>query len=842
MIDLIKWFVLIEILGWIIFPITFKLFQTSVDKGYSISKIFGLLLWGYVNWLGNSFQIIENNLAGVIFALCIIILVCLIFISKNSLATLLIWFKKNIKVILFFDTLFLVAFIGWTIVRAGNPEIVGTEKPMELAFITSIFRSPSFPPSDPWLSNYAISYYYFGYLMVTMIMRICGTVPGVAFNLTISAWFALVAVASSGILFNLLHLRNHDNDGNKYLNKMLFLSLLAPLLILIISNGEGLLEIFHSRGIFWQMDSNAQMSSSVWKWLDIKELTDPPPLPLDWIPGRTGGTWWWRASRVLQDYTLNGQSREIIDEFPFFSFLLADIHPHVLSMPFVLFAIYYGLSVFLNIDNPFPKDARISFYFKNPQIWFTSFILGGLLFINTWDFPIYFGLFVLIHLIQSFRSLGFPRQVFKPLFLYPIALGIISILLYLPFLIGLSSQAGGFIPSLIFRTRGIHFLVMFLPQLLLIIWFLTSKNKEFLFRKTFNSTLIICFFGSILMFLFSIIYALLPIVGSKVLGFLASFTGVNMSLRQSNLDSVASALLGIFGTDNYQDLIWESIKKFVNDPFTILFLVFIFALCFVEINHSKIKYEKDAANLINEKPFQFVHTLIILGILLCFIPELFYLRDQFGWRMNTIFKFYFQGWIVLSLAAAFSTAELLLNLKTNIKKVITILVITLILSTGLIYPFFALRDKSNSFSNFDWSLDGNNYYVRSNPLENDAISFLGSVDYGTIAEAVGGSYSSYGRVSMLSGLPSVLGWPGHESQWRGGVAEIGNRESDIKDLFITGNWDYAKTILDKYKIQYVFVGNLEKNTYPISINKFDDNLDSIFINSEVTIYQYTPRS
>ena len=225
------------------------------------------------------------------------------------------------------------------------------------------------------------------------------------------------------------------------------------------------------------------MTSSVWKWLDIKELTDPPPLPLDWIPGRTGGTWWWRASRVLQDYTLNGQSREIIDEFPFFSYLLADIHPHVLSMPFVLLVIYFGFSVFLQQDNPVSEKTRFSFYLKNPQVWLASFILGGLLFINTWDFPIYFGLFVLIHLIQSFHSLGFTKLVIKPVILYSMALGIFSILLYLPFLIGLSSQAGGFIPSLIFRTRGIHFLIMFFPQTLLISWFLIIKIIKNSFLK-----------------------------------------------------------------------------------------------------------------------------------------------------------------------------------------------------------------------------------------------------------------------------------------------------------------------------------------------------------------------
>ena len=842
MIDLIKWFVLLEILGWIIFPITFKLFQASADKGYSIAKILGLLLWGYIYWLGNSFQIIENNLSGALFALFIIIVVCVILIRKISLTTILEWCKQNLKVIVFFDALFLIAFIGWAIVRAGNPEIVGTEKPMELAFITSIFRSPSFPPSDPWLSNYAISYYYFGYLMVTMIMRVCGTASGVAFNLTISAWFALIAVASSGILFNLLFLRNPYCDEKKNKSKLLFLSLLAPLLILIISNGEGLLEILHSKGIFWQMNSDAQMTSSVWKWLDIKELTDPPSLPLDWIPGRAGGTWWWRASRVLQDYTLNGQSREIIDEFPFFSFLLADIHPHVLSMPFVLLVIYYGFSTFLKHDNPFREKTKFNQYLKDPQVWFASFILGGLLFINTWDFPIYFGLFVLIYLIQLVHSLGFTKLVIKSLFYISIAIGTISILLYSPFLIGLSSQAGGFIPSLIFRTRGIHFLIMFLPQLLLISWFLIANNKETFFKKSFNLPLMIGIFATISLFLFSLIYALIPVLGSKVFEFLAKLTGANTSLRQSNLESAASTLLGIFGADNYRDLIRESIIRFANEPFTILFLVFIFAICFVGIFHAKKDNEEDTSSGNNEKPVQFAQIIIILGVLLCFIPEFFYLRDQFGWRMNTIFKFYFQGWIFLSLAAAFSIAEILFLSKANNKRIISFLMITLILSIGLIYPFFALREKTNSFRNFDWSLDGNSYYAKSNLLENDAISFLSSVDYGTIAEAVGGSYSNYGRVSKLSGLPSVLGWPGHESQWRGGAAEIGNRESDIKDLFITSNWDFAKSILDRYKIQYVFVGNLEKNTYPISINKFDDNLESIFINSEVTIYQYTQRS
>ena len=212
MIDLIKWFFLLEILGWIIFPISFKLFNGLADKGFSISKILGLLLWGYIYWIGNSFQILENNFPGTLIAFLVLTVVSIIMVRSISFTSLINWIKKKFRIIVFFEALFLITFIGWAIIRAANPEIIGTEKPMELAFITSIFRSPSYPPSDPWLSNYAISYYYFGYLLVTMMMRLCGTVSGVAFNLTISAWFALVAVVSTGIMFNLLFFSKSNNE------------------------------------------------------------------------------------------------------------------------------------------------------------------------------------------------------------------------------------------------------------------------------------------------------------------------------------------------------------------------------------------------------------------------------------------------------------------------------------------------------------------------------------------------------------------------------------------------------------------------------------------------------
>ena len=308
------------------------------------------------------------------------------------------------------------------------------------------------------------------------------------------------------------------------------------------------------------------------------------------------------------------------------------------------------------------------------------------------------------------------------------------------------------------------------------------------------------------------------------------------------MQNASSSILGIFGADSTRNLIQESIKRLATDPSMILLLIFVISLCLMGL-FSKNQNEKDTPR--EQKTnisMQFIQILIIMGALLCFIPEFFYLRDQFGWRMNTIFKFYFQGWIIFSLAAAFAIPEIIYRLTTIWKKGISILFVGIIIGTGLFYPFFAIPDKTNSFQNMDWSLDGNHYFKISNPLEYEAISFLDQVSYGVVAEAIGGSYSNYGRVSKFTGLPSVLGWPGHESQWRGGANEIGNRESDIKELYLTSNWNYAWAIMEKYNIHYVFIGLLEKSTYPVSEKKFEDNLVKIFNNSEVTIYEYSPKT
>jgi uncharacterized membrane protein len=241
----------------------------------------------------------------------------------------------------------------------------------------------------------------------------------------------------------------------------------------------------------------------------------------------------------------------------------------------------------------------------------------------------------------------------------------------------------------------------------------------------------------------------------------------------------------------------------------------------------------------------FVAVMIALGALLVTALEFVYLRDQFGYRINSIFKFYFQTWILWSLAAAFAFAVLWREVR-GFAGILVKAILLLVLGMSLFYPAYGFADRLGSIEKISaLTLDGSRYLQNYVPDEMDAVRWLQSEPLGTIVEAVhpqGGSYSEYARISEFSGSPTVLGWVGHENQWRGGGEAMGDRKSDIDLLYTTRNWDEASRILQKYGIRYVIVGNRERLTY-ISLYevKFQQFLTPVFQSGALTIYE-TPFS
>jgi len=199
--------------------------------------------------------------------------------------------------------------------------------------------------------------------------------------------------------------------------------------------------------------------------------------------------------------------------------------------------------------------------------------------------------------------------------------------------------------------------------------------------------------------------------------------------------------------------------------------------------------------------------MLLVGVGLVLAPEFLYMRDQFGWRMNTIFKFYFQAWILWGICAAYACTSLW-NSGKGIAKISFCILSFVVLAAGLAYPFWAITFRLQGAKVGELSLDGERHMTLYSEDEANAIGWLKNAPYGVVAEAIGGSYSGYARVSTYSGMPTVLGWPGHESQWRGGAEEMGTRETDIRTLFQTSKWEEAREIIRKYNIRYIYHGSL----------------------------------
>ncbi|MBE3120421.1 MAG: hypothetical protein IMZ50_16910, partial [Candidatus Atribacteria bacterium] len=472
MLSFFAWYLFVSALGWLTFPLAFRLFPALADRGFSLARTFGMLGWGYAFWMMASLGIVQNDSGGLLLALVILAAVSGSgLVRKETRKVFGEWIRSNGRVIVTVEILFFLAFTFLAFIRAGNPEIVGTEKPMELAFINAILHSPTFPPHDPWLSGYAISYYYFGYVMTAMLAKATGTLGSVAFNLMLSLVFALSAVGAYGVLYNLLAAWRKNHPSLAQGRPLTGMPLLGPLFLLIVSNFEGFLQALHSLGLFWKFNADGTATSPFWTWLGILDLNQSPATPLGLMTTR--GWWWgWRASRVVTDYNLANQHIEIIDEFPAFSYLLGDLHPHVLAMPFGLLAVGVAINLFLG---GWKGETNLSFFrlpVRPMGLFFGALVLGGLAFLNTWDILIGFALLVGVYALMRALESGWAWKRLEDVFALGVPLGLLAILLYLPFYVGFSSQVGGILPNLENPTRGAHLWIMFGPLFLAIMAYL----------------------------------------------------------------------------------------------------------------------------------------------------------------------------------------------------------------------------------------------------------------------------------------------------------------------------------------------------------------------------------
>jgi YYY domain-containing protein len=842
---ILSWWLLIQILGLAAWPLAFRLLRFLPDRGYTIAKPLGLLLTSYALWLAGSLGLMQNSLGGIIFALILVIAASAWALSRDGIAALRDWLSRHRAMVLVYEALFLVAMCGWTAFRATNPAINSTEKPMEFMFLNSILRSPAFPPHDAWLSGFGISYYYFGYVMMALMTRLSGVLPGVAYNVSHGLWFALIAGGAFGAAYQI---SNTKYQTSKRAMLPIVVGVMAAIFVVFLGNLEGTLEVAHQNGIG---------SPDLWQWLDIKDISSP---------ATTGGgfkapryLWWWRASRVVHDYTLTGEDQEVIDEFPFFSFLNGDLHPHTLAYPFAFLAISLALNIYRGKEQDASSqtqetEAKVQearskmqgFQLASrllqrivlpwPDLLLYAICLGALGFLNTWDFPIYLFVVVAAFALRRWREAGMlNNKVITDVIMLGAILGVLGFVLYLPFYVSFQSQARGILPNLLNGTRFPQFLVMFgqfvVPGALFILALAALRSQVSAWRYWLGA----------LGWSFALLLAL-TLVG-LALGIVSPDGRMVLTALRTG-----QAIPGL-GVQDVGMAVSMRLLDRLGDPWTALLLALTVVVIWKLIGQSVTQPSSQATDQPDEESKEvepltnptvpFLLLLFLAGAGLALSVEFVYLADTFGTRMNTVFKFYYQVWALWGVGAACAIGMMLDDaaLWTPFR-IVTGVVTALLVAAGLVYPIMAITTSGNQAHP---TLDGTAWIAQQSPDDYAAIEWLNQnvPDSPVILEAPGQSYhAELSRVSAFTGLPTVLGWDYHELQWRGTYDEAGRRKDDIEKLYTTRDTQETLTLLDKYAISYVYVGPAERGMFPAtSLQKFDTLMDIAFQQGNVTIYK-----
>ena len=789
LLETFRWWLVVEIIGLLALPLSMRLLRFLPERGVTFRRPLGLLLAGVIYWLLLTLGVLPNNAAGSAVAVLLV----------GGLSVAVGWRQwrllgrdlGNLRGYIALDAaLFALVLVAWSFFRAHNPEIMGTEKPMEFAFLNGILRSPTFPPRDPWLAGYGISYYYLGYVIMALLTWLSGLPSAVTFNLTGTLLFALTFSGSLGLVYNLVCA--HAAEARRGLSRVgAAFGVLGGTLVAVMGNLVGLFELIRIRG--WGTEA-------LWQWLDVRNLGASPPSPT-WYPQDTW--WWWRASRVIHDRDLAGNTMEVISEFPFFSFLLGDNHPHVLVLPFVLLAMALALNLLLGRSAAPAAEAQGSSRGRvgaalvglwpgglyDVLLW--GVILGALAFLNTWDYPIYMALFVAAYGVAHYGGVSPARRWLGRIIQLGAVLVLLSLLVYMPFYLGFRSQAGGLgVVSPFVKTQWQQFLLMFGVQIVLVAGFLTSVLIG-LWRGSAGLPWTAKLWSGFL---------LLLTVGAGLLGWWTAALGLLLL-------AVSGALLawGVLARE-HGDMAAPSVPALMG------------------------------------------LLMATLGLGLIVSVEFVFLRDIFGTRMNTVFKFYYQGWVLLSLTGAYGVYHVgraVRRAGAGARLVAYLwggLGAALILA-GLYYPAAATVSKADAFRP-EPTLDGVRYVAQHRPDEYEAIQWLErhAGPDAVLVEAPGGSYSAFNWISAHTGIPTLLGWPGHQLQWRGGYEVFGDREPAIDAIYTGRDAHETLRLLQAYGVDYLIVGPMERQRYgadQIATDILEHLMVRVFENDGVLIYGRT---
>ncbi len=796
----IAWLLVVELIYLLALPLALFIFRPLPDRGILLARILGLLAVCYVAWLIVSLGWADFSRGSVYVGMGVVAVasgVALWFMRREMRE----FVRRQWRLLLFSEVLFLTAFLAFVTVRYFNPDLWhpyrGGEKPMELAYLTAVFRSTSLPPFDPWFSGGYLNYYYWGYFVVASVTRVAAILPATAFNLAVPLFFALTVTGAFSLGYNLAAgvrragvrrgvceaTASGAFSRGRTLPPMAC-GLVAAMFTGVVGNLDGIVQIV--QGVWGKIvDGVAWAGFDFWRssrMIPPLDSFEPPALAFwlpDYIPGDAGASWH-------------------ITEFPFFTFLFADLHAHMMVIPFTLLALGLGLCLVAGLRN-------------GGSVWTAAtalalaLTLGALWAINSWDYPSYVILTLgLIAVAALFARGNFRRKL--TLFAC-LAVGVVafSLLSFWPFHQFYETFNNGLDASRwrtpVDRFLAIHALFLFVIATYLVVR--TRRDWVTLFRSVW------------------------PRRDTAL-----EFQWLRLAVVPLIIAAIVFAVLGY----------WNALLLL-----TLLALVVVAGWRILQSPEPSRPYEAAVLAMVA------MASVVAIGV------DFVTVEGDIG-RMNTLFKYYLEIWVFLAVAAAYMLWRLGSSWLPRLRPGLAagwLFILVLLVGGSLIYTGLGTRDRlADRFSDLPPTLDGTAYMVAAEHWERDELFPL-AWDYRAIRwlqdnvesspvvlEAHMDQYRWGGRIANYTGLPTVIGWPWHQIQQRFGYREqIHERAAHVRLAYETTDAGTALDLLRRYDVSYVVVGKLERLNYGREgLEKFERMAESgmlvkVYDNESTTIFR-----
>lgn len=805
----IQWWLVLFFIGIASYPLTKILFSGRslgkgwYDNGYLFAKAVGMAVIGYGVFLLGTLHIAPFTKTSILFVAIAVFLTGTFFSlhgkkrknhSGQEYGKLFFLKKRNWKrVLLYFleELFFVAALFLWAWVKGHEPSIRGLEKFMDFGFMQSALNSRYFPAPDMWWAGGTINYYYFGHFVTALLTKASGIPLTITFNLMLATLFSLTFTMSFSIGYQIREL-----IGNAvFSTEKRISSLVARFCTWMISLFSGLLTAF-----LVTLAGNMQTIYVFTKGYAGENVV--PFWTIFWPLGQFfekigegAGVYWYANATRFIPFTIH--------EFPSYSFVVSDVHGHVLSIPFVLLAI--GLLIVFATGYVLPAggqgvrgtgNIKEQLVTRNSQLInliFYGFLLGVLLMTNALDGPMYGLLFAVLVVVSRMmfqrshglqvtsclsagRSDGFWKKISVPIVIVAGVAGLVA----LPFLLHFSSFASGI---------GVN------------------CPPPFLSHTTIGPFL---------------------------------FEGVE-KCQKSPL-WMLWLLWGFFWYNGF----WLFIRKIwkkddYNSPIhRILSVFFLFSLALIII--PEFFYVKDIypAHFRSNTMFKLGYQAFILwSIVSSFVITYFLFRRYPPDSVLVHFPLFPNN-------MKFRVS----NLKQKIRKLFLILLVPQLFLVSL-YPLFSVRSYFGELKRYK-GLDGVVWLRESYPDDWKIIEWI--KDEGlkikdpktilpVIVEADGDSYTDYNHISAFSGTPTIVGWAVHEWLWRGSYDVVAPRREDVRRIYEATSAIEAEKILRAYNVSYIVVGTLEREKFKtLNESVFQRIATPVFTSGDTILYQVSKQA